>query len=269
VKRRRASRSLISASALALLSVSGLASAQQITEQETTSSSWSAAAKQAADDGAFLPLALAPTVGPQTARALALGGYNGAEHAAAMRSFAEARAYGPFALQVGVRLNELGKEVGPSLGVRAQLLAQDRHGVNGGVALFYKAEGFDEPEGEVELVLSLSRRYQRWLFVGSVAYGQDPEGHERDAEVALATLYQLTDQLHWGLDSRARFDLGSQRAKLQASREPRFDLDAGPVVMWLLGPVALSAHAGAAVIRFDGEPTQAGLLALAGLGTAF
>ena len=115
----------------------------------------------------------------------------------------------------------------------------------------------------------LSRRFGRWLFVGGLAYGQDPEGNERDGEVALASLYQLTGELQWGLDSRVRFDLGSRRAKLQASREPTFDLDAGPVVMWLLGPVALSGHAGAAVIRLVGEPAHAGLVALAGLGTAF
>ena len=51
-----------------------------------------------------------------------------------MHSFAEARLYGPFALRAGVSLNEHGQEVGPSFGARAQLLTQDRYGVNGGIA---------------------------------------------------------------------------------------------------------------------------------------
>lgn len=269
MKRRSPSVWLFIAVAAALAATSGQASAQLRKEQDAPVGSWSSSARQAAEDGAFLPLALAPSVGPQTAHALALGGYNGAEHAAVMRSLAEARLYGPLALRAGVSLNEHGQELGPSIGARVQLLTQDRYGVNGGIALFYKAEGFDEPEGEVEIVLSLSRRYDRWLLVGGLSYGQDPEGNERDGEVALATLYQLSSELHLGLDSRARIDLGSRRAKLLASREPTFDLDAGPVATWLLGPIALSGHAGLAAIRLMNEPAHVGMVAMAGMGTAF
>jgi hypothetical protein len=186
-----------------------------------------------------------------------------------MQSFAEARAYGPFALRVGVRLNERGKEVGPSIGGRLQLFSQQRHGVNGGVALFYKAEGFDEPEGEIETVLSLSRRFGAWLLLGNLAYGQDPEGNERDGELALASLWQTADWVNLGLDARARLDLGSKRSKLLASREPTFDLDVGPVATCALGPLALNAHGGFAINGTIDQSARPGVVAMAGLGTAF
>lgn len=230
---------------------------------------WSAAVERAASDGVYLPVSLTPSVGPSTAQAAVYGGYNSAADAAALHSFAEARVYGPLALRVGVRLNEGGKEVGPSIGGRAQLLRQDRHAVNAAVAIFYKAEGFDEPEGEIETALSVGHRWSQFLLLGNVLYGQDPEGNERDGEVSLAGLFQISNQVNVGIDARGRFDLGSKREKLLATREPTFDLDAGPVLHWALGPVALNAHAGAALVRLIDEPTQAGVVALAGLGTAF
>jgi hypothetical protein len=260
------------ASLVALLALLGFAqnvAAQTRGEEAAPRRTWSSTVQQAGRDGSFLPLTLAPSVGPMAAHAAALGGYNGAERAGAMQSFAEARVYGPLALRVGARLNEGGKEVGPSIGARFQLLSQAKQGLNFGAALFYKAEGFDEPEGEIETLLSISRRWNDWLFVGGIAYGQDPEGNERDGELALATLLQLQDAFQLGLDARARVDLGSPRARTLSSGEPQFDLDAGPIMTWALGPIALSAHAGVAVIAFADAPARAGVVALAGLGTAF
>jgi hypothetical protein len=150
-----------------------------------------------------------------------------------------------------------------------QLLSQERQGVVGAVALFYKAEGFTEAEGEIETVLSLGTRVGRTLILGNVAYGQDPEGHERDGELRAATLVRFPSGLQLGLDARARFDLGSEEAKLRAAREPKFDLDAGPVAILALGPVALAAHAGVSVIRRVDERAEGGVVALAGAGTAF
>jgi hypothetical protein len=268
MSRRTAWASLVAP--LVLLGFAEKAAAQSRGEEASSPrSSWSATVQHAARDGSYLPLTLSPSVGPMAAHAAVLGGYNGAERAGAMQSFAEARVYGPFALRVGARLNEGGKEVGPSIGARLQLLSQAKHGVSFGAALFYKAEGFDEPEGEIESVLSISRRWNDWLFVGGIAYGQDPEGNERDGELSLAALLQLQEAVQLGLDGRARVDLGSQRARTLSSGEPTFDLDAGPLLTWALGPIALSAHAGAAVIGFADSPARGGVVALAGLGTAF
>jgi hypothetical protein len=99
--------------------------------------------------------------------------------------------------------------------------------------------------------------------------GQDPEGNERDGELGLASLWRAADWLNLGLDARGRLDLGSHREKLLASHEPTFDLDVGPVVTCALGPIALNAHGGFAVNRGIDQSPRAGVVALAGLGTAF
>ena len=145
----------------------------------------------------------------------------------------------------------------------------ERHAVDGAVSIFYRAEGLTEPEGEIETVLSLGRRIGRTTVIGNVAYGQDPEGRERDGEVRAATLARISERLSVGVDGRWRFDLGSDAGRLVASHEARYDLDAGPVAALTLGAIAVTGHAGvSAVGRADGR-AAAGLIALAGLGTAF
>jgi hypothetical protein len=51
--------------------------------------------------------------------------------------------------------------------------------------LFYKTEGFTEPEGELEALLSFEHAFGAVRAGANVAYGQDPEGNERDGELAL------------------------------------------------------------------------------------
>ena len=115
------------------------------------------------------------------------------------------------------------------------------------------------------------RRTGRTALIANLAYGQDPEGNERDGEVRLAAIARAGagDRLHLGIDARWRFDLGSQTAKLQAANEPSYDLDAGPVAALVVGPVALVAHAGLSVVRRVGQDAAFGVVALAGMGTSF
>jgi len=76
--------------------------------------------------------------------------------------------------------------------------------------------------------------------------GQDPEGNERVGEVRLALLEPFGACFLVGLDGRLRFDLGSQAAKLAQHNEPTMDAVAGPTILALLGPIAISAQGGAA-----------------------
>jgi hypothetical protein len=150
-----------------------------------------------------------------------------------------------------------------------QLLAQERHGVDGAVSVSYRAEGFTEPEGEIETVVAVGRRMGRATVLGNLAYGQDPEGRERDGEVRAAALARVGQHAQVGLDGRWRFDLGSETAKLIATREPRYDLDVGPVAAVWFGPVALTAHTGLSVLRRVGESARVGAVVLGGAGTSF
>jgi hypothetical protein len=236
---------------------------------ESARGSWSDSVRGAVANGSFLPLSLSPRVGGVAAEAAGYGGYDSAESAGVMSSFAEARIYGPLAVRAGATLNDGGEELGPFIGGRVQLLTEADHGIDAGAAVFYKAEGFDEPEGELELVLSIGKRVGRTLLIGTLAYGQDPEGNERDGELRAAALFRLAPSLHLGVDAQGRFDLGSDREKLRKTNEPTYDLDAGPVLTCALGPIALMAHSGVSVVRRLEQPADVGVVALGGIGTAF
>lgn len=264
------SHSLVAFACAFALSAPAFAQTQTPAESEpAATSSWQDAVRRSSENGNFLPLTLTPSVATSAAQGAGFGGYDSAKGSAVFESFAEARVIGPIAVRVGAALRDDGEELGPAIGARAQLLSQERHGVMGAVALFYKAEGFTEGEGEIETVLSLGTRVGRTLLLGNLAYGQDPEGRERDGELRAATLVRISRSFQLGLDARGRFDLGSEDSKLRASREPTYDVDAGPVAILALGPVALSGHVGLSVIRRLDERAEGGVVALAGVGTAF
>jgi hypothetical protein len=224
--------------------------------------------ERASRAGAFLPLTLFPNVGDASAIAAGYAGYDSARDSARLQSFAEARLFGPLALRVGVQSQSVSERVSPSAMARVQLLSQAKQGIDGAVALAYKAEGFNEPEGELELVMAFGGTAGGFRFLGNFAYGQDPEGAERDGELRAAVLRSLATRYTLGLDARGRFDLGSEQSKLLAKNEPRFDLDAGPVFLVALGPLEIGLHAGLAAFDRVSAPSQLGCFAMAGLGTA-
>lgn len=224
--------------------------------------------QRASRAGAFLPLTLFPNAGEAAAIAAGYAGYDGAREGARLHSFAEVRLYRPVAFRVGVQSRRVGDSVSPSAMARVQLLSRAEQGIDGALALAYKAEGFNEPEGEVELVMAFGGAVGSWRMLGNFAYGQDPEGAERDGELRAAVLRTFAVRYTLGLDARGRFDLGSERSKLLAKNEPRFDLDVGPAFMVAMGPLQLGAHAGLSAFDRVSAPARAGFFAMAGVGTA-
>jgi hypothetical protein len=224
--------------------------------------------ERAAAGGEFLPFTLAPRVGATAAVVTSTGGYDSVR-GPIMASFAEVWIWGPLAVRAGAEYGEASRRVGPSIGARLQILSQRRQGLDGALSVSYRAEGFTEPEGEIETVVALGRRIGRTMAIANFAYGQDPDGHERDGEVRAAIFRPLSRRVQIGVDGQWRFDLGSDLARLAASHEATTDLDVGPVAAIALGPLALTAHAGASVVKFVGAGARAGAVALAGLGTAF
>jgi len=217
-------------------------------------------------DGAVLPSTLSPRVGANAALAFGFAGYDGARSAPIGSATAEVRVWGPFAIRGGAEYSTVRREARPTIGGRVQLLHQERHGIDGSVSVFYRPEGFTEPEGEIETFVSLGRRFDRITVLGNLVYGQDPEGNERDGEVRFASLYAAG---RWtvGVDSRLRFALGTQKSAM-AQAEPKFDLMAGPIASATVGPVALFAQAGPSVLRVT-DHTSAGVAALGGVGSVF
>jgi hypothetical protein len=217
-------------------------------------------------EGGLLASTLAPRVGATAALAVGFGGYDGARAAPLGSATAEVRVWGPFALRGGAEYSSVRRSPRPSIGGRVQLLSQERHGIDGSLSVFYRPEGFTEPEGEIETFVALGRRFGRIAVLGNLVYGQDPEGNERDGELRFASLYGA-GRWTFGVDSRLRFAIGTQKSAM-AQAEPKFDLLAGPVAAAAVGPVAFFAQAGPSVLKVT-STTSAGVAALAGVGSVF
>ena len=223
----------------------------------------------AAADGAFLAQTLPARVGGVQVFGLGSGGYDSARRGPLIDSAVEARVWGPFALRAQTTYSNDTGRMRPALGARAQLLRQEKHGVDGAVSVFYKTEGFTEAEGELETFASFGRRFGRSYLLANLVYGQDFDGNERDGEVRAAAFRQ--NRAGWlviGLDTRTRFAIGPQHGRA-ATIEPTFDFTAGPVATAVAGPIALFAEAGPSAFRLAGADTRYGLATLAGLGAAF
>ena len=221
---------------------------------------------QAMSDGSFAPLTIPARVGPTAAFAWGLSGYDTSRKAGLFDAIAEVRLWGPIALRGGATYSNGSDRLRPSIGARVQLLRQNAHGVDGSLSVFYKAEGFTEPEGEIETTLAVAHAFDALTVAGNLVYGQDPEGNERDGEVRV-NLFRRGGRLAYGVDARARFALGTQHGRA-ATSEATLDAMGGPLVSYALGPVAPFAEIGPSVFRLAGE-TRAGVAAFGGLGTAF
>jgi hypothetical protein len=219
------------------------------------------------DDGVFVPLTLAPEVGSTRAFASAHAGYDGATNSAIIESAAEASLWGPVSLRGGASYSNGTQRMRPSAGGRVQVMRQGRHGIDGSIAIFYKAEGFTEAEGEIESFVSIGRRIGRLSLLGNIVYGQDPEGNERDGELRAAVLHHA-GRFVLGLDTRLRFALGAQRGRA-ATVEPKVDLAAGPLATVAVGSLALFVEAGPRLIRFADRGTAVGISGIGGVGAAF
>lgn len=224
-------------------------------------------ATRSAEAGMFLPFTLASRVDTQAAFVTTLSGYDSARKSALLEGATEIHLWGPIAVRAGAVYTDAANTLKPTFGLHVQALSQERHGVDASAAVVYKPEGFSEGEGEVEAIFTVGRRAGRLGMFANLVYGQDPEAAERDGEVRLAALYSLRERLQAGLDTRFRFDLGSDPGKRRAKLEADYDLIAGPTASLTLGPVALIGQAGVSAVRVTN--LNVGAIALGGLGAAF
>lgn len=224
---------------------------------------------KSAQAGMFLPLTEAPRTDTQRAFATALGGYDFAHRTARLEGRAEVTVFGPLALRVGTLYTQAPEQLRPSVGARVQALSQaSGQGVDMSIGVFYKPEGFTEAEGEIEGVVALGRTIDRLALLLNLAYGQDPEGRERDGELRAAALYALVGGLQFGLDTRLRLDLGTEEDKLEDEGGAKVDLAAGPLVSYAFDRFALGLQTGLSVVGFEGGDTRAGALVLGSLSGA-
>jgi hypothetical protein len=224
-------------------------------------------ALSAASSGQVSPLALSATLGPQRGLVFGHGGYDTARGGALFDSAAEVRVWGPLAIRAGVTYSDDTSRMRPSVGARLQLLRQQAHGVDGALSSFFKTEGFDEMEGEIESTIAIGRRFDRSYLLGNVAYGQDPEGNERDGELRASFLHQ-TGRLVFGGEGRARSAIGPQHGTHSAV-EPRFDAMVGPTALVALGTFVAFAEVGPSAVRLPAADIKWGVATVAGLASLF
>ncbi len=129
--------------------------------------------------------------------------------------------------------------------------------------LFYKSEGFTEPEGEIEALLSFERAFGAIHAGANIAYGQDPEGNERDGELALVAHVEPRTGWFVGGTARYRDALGSTKEAIVR------DGFAGPTTTFAVGAFAVSANAGVAMAETQMMPRKLGPAASLSLGAAF
>ena len=130
--------------------------------------------------------------------------------------------------------------------------------------MLYKTEGFSEPEGELELMLAFGRRVGPLRALANVAYGQDPEGNERDGELALAVHVEPRRNVFAGVIARYRDALGS-RGEAGVLR----DGFGGATATLARGPLALTAQAGVGLVGTAMAGTTFGPAATVAIGASF
>lgn len=247
--------------------VPSIVTAQQA-QDETPPEKEPSSAAVSAEAGQFLPTTIAPRVDSQRGFVRAFGGYDSARRSALFEARGDVTVWGPIAATVGA-LYTTKKEFAPTVGVRVQALNQEHHFIDLSIGGYYKPEGFTELEGEIEFVLSVGRRFGRLSTFANLVFGQEPDAGERDGELRLAALYEITTPLQVGLDSRLRFDLGSDEGK-EREEGGDFDLVVGPTASYAIGPVAAYAQAGLSVGAPAASPgreirTRAGAVMLLGV----
>lgn len=129
--------------------------------------------------------------------------------------------------------------------------------------VMFKTEGFTEPEGEIEALLSFERAFGAVRASANIAYGQDPEGNERDGELALVA--HVEPRTGWFVGGTARY-----RDALGSTKEAVIrDGFAGPTSTLALGAFAISLEAGIAMAQTQMTGRSFGPSTTLSLGAAF
>jgi hypothetical protein len=209
-------------------------------------------------------IAWGTSVNPDRVGVWTEGGYNGGDHRAEVDATVEATVL-PHASVFAT--SQFGGEYvynnpRPSIGAAYQII-DPRSGPNGArISVAYKPEGLTEPEGELESVLVLSRRIHADTARLRVAYGQDPEGRESDAEGGGSYMHLASNHIVVGASARYRHAI-----KVKTNLEPRWDFIGGGVAGYVAGRSRLEVMLGVDSIAYAPSPAQTGVVGLVSVGT--
>jgi hypothetical protein len=225
-------------------------------------------ARSAANGDSFTP-GLTHASGPPLANIGSTLTLDGAAHTTTLDFNGEIQVWGPFRLVLRVdnaSANNNGK-ARPGIGGAVQFLEERRYGVAGSAYVSYKAEGFTEAEGEIEGLVSFGKQFGGLHSTLNLAYGQDPEGNERDGELALGLHIEPMHGLFTGVVGRFRDALGSNGDKGTGVLRDAHGLVSATYALGRFGLTASAGIAGVKTIGSDGM--QAGAEAAFTVGAVF
>jgi len=204
---------------------------------------------RAASEGAFLPYFVGASSDATYGKFAS--GYDGARRTLVYDAAADAHVIGAFSVRAGYASHDLSGHASALLGGRFQLVSQKQHGLDFGIGLFYLPQDI-AGEGLVKASLSLGRNFGALAIFTTVSYGQDPEGDDHHAELAVGSLLPLGPAVFVGFDGRARALVFSADAKHNGISEPVFDVALGPLAHYLIGPIVLTSQVGASALAIEG-----------------
>jgi hypothetical protein len=173
--------------------------------------------------------------------------------------------WGPFRLVL--RVDNTTDKARPGIGAAAQFLTEAKHGVAASAYFSYKAEGFTEGEGELEGLVAFGKQLGPLHGTLNLAYGQDPEGNERDGEVAVGLHVEPAPRLFTGVVGRYRDALGSNGDKSTGIVRDALGAATATYVVGRFGVTATAGITGVEVL--DAGSMKAGVSGALAVGAVF
>jgi hypothetical protein len=189
-------------------------------------------------------------------------GYDSANGNLDLRAAGEASLGHGVSVRAGVETTSAPAHERPFVGLRAHLLDEAEAGVDAWLGVAYEQDGIRSGEGRYELAAA----FARGGLYASLAYAQDDENDDRQADVEIAALHTFTPSWRAGAAAGLRADLFSDDEKRQPG-EPDLELVAGPMATASLGALSFFGQIGVSTVRT--QQVDVGVLAVAGVGAAF
>jgi hypothetical protein len=224
--------------------------------------------QRSAAAGSFLPFTITPRKDAQRALVTTSGGYDGGRSRLSFESAAEVQVFGPVVFRGGAVYSQTSSELRPVIGMAAQVLRQERHGVDGALTVNYRAQGFNMVPA-IETSVALGRRFEQVSLFFNAGGGIGLGDGERYGDVRMAALRRVGSRLHVGLDARLQADLEFESP--EPAGEAGLEFRAAPVANLALGRFVLSGYGGVTAITFrsPAERARTGLVTGLGVGAVF